>query len=696
MYVVLTLLSILPVLVFGQVLRIYLYEGAELRERGEEQASSVLAIPAMRGAILDNEGRTLAVNAARYDLALDPSVPGFAQARKSFVDRLSRLTGEPASRLAQRIRNRPSPKYVLLRRGLTEPQKEAIESWNVPGLLLEPEFARRYNYGRTLSHVLGHVNADGDGIAGLELQYNDVLRGQDGRRVVKRDRRGVIRSYVGGSVVEPRNGEQLVLTIDLIRQTIVEEELASGVEESGSNWGTAVAMNPYSGAVLAMANYPTYDPNTTGRFPTEARRNHAITDRIEPGSTFKLVAAVAAMEEGGISLDDTIDTGNGYRVFGRRGLRDTHGHGRISFEEVIAVSSNIGVAESVRELDGGDLYQYARNLGFGQPTWIDLPGEVSGTLKKPSDWSGTTKTSLSIGYEVEATPLQLLTAYCALANGGLLVRPFVLRERRDYTGEVIWTARQDSIRRAFRRRTANKLLPAFERVVNEGTATRAQIAGIPVAGKTGTAWKVHEGSYMSRRARASFIGFFPAEKPQVALIVVLDEPRTSIYGGLTAAPIFRRIGERWINTFPDLARQRSLAVADAERERTAAAEAVSLADVSGQPAAVAVAALVAQGFHADRPDADEAALTVVRQSPRPGTDAKPGTHVRLETDAVSETSITPDATVMPDLRGLSVRQAVFWLAREGVTPTIEGHGRVVRQSPDPGTPLTKKAVLRCS
>ncbi|MBT8399957.1 MAG: PASTA domain-containing protein, partial [Rhodothermia bacterium] len=494
------------------------------------------------------------------------------------------------------------------------------------------------------------------------------------------------------------DGESLVLTIDLIRQTIVEEELASGVEESGSNWGTAIAMDPNTGAVLAMANFPTYDPNRPGRYPTEARRNHAITDRIEPGSTFKLVSAVASLEQGVVSLDDSIDTGNGYRIFGRRELRDTHGHGRISFQEVIAVSSNIGIAEAVKKLDGGDLYQYARNLGFGQPTWIDLPGEVGGSLKKPSSWSGTTKTSVSIGYEVDVTPIQLLTAYCALANGGLLVRPFLLQERRNYAGETVWEARQDSIRRAFKRKTARKLLPAFERVVNDGTAKSAQIKGVRVAGKTGTAWKVHSGSYSRSKARASFVGFFPADNPRVALIVVLDEPETSIYGGATAAPIFQRIADRWISTFPDLARERSIALAEDAQSATTESDSPdaslsSLPDVNGLPAAVAASRILAHGYAVDPPDAEDAVLEVVRQSPRPGRDVRRGAQIRLAVDHGSTDEAT--AARMPNLEGLSARQATFWLAKLGVRARVEGHGRVVSQSPKAGSDLQKNAVIRC-
>ena len=240
----------------------------------------------------------------------------------------------------------------------------------------------------------------------------------------------------------------------------MEEELLRGVRESGARWASAIAMDPHTGAVLAMANVPTYDPNRPAAFGTVARRNHAVTDQIEPGSVFKMISAVAALEQDVVALDDTIDTGNGYARFGGRGMHDTHGYGRISFADVLANSSNVGTAKVISEIDRGVFYRYARDLGFGQPTWIDLPGEVGGLLKRPEHWSGTTLTSMSIGYEVNATPLQILTAYCALANGGLLVQPYVVAERRDVTGRTVWQAPVDSIRRAFEPETAEALLPA--------------------------------------------------------------------------------------------------------------------------------------------------------------------------------------------------------------------------------------------
>lgn len=634
MYSVLTLLSILPLLVAGQVLWIYLTEGAELRASGERQSRSTVEIPAMRGAILDRAGRALAINTARYDVALDPTVAGFSQHQDSFFERLSALTGTSVAAFRRRVARRSSPQYVRLVRGLDEPQAEAIASWDVPGLILTPRFARRYNYGTTAAQVLGHVNTDGTGIAGLEMEYDEHLQGTPGWRAVKRDRYGRIEAFAGGNVVEPEHGQNLVLTIDLVRQTILEEELARGVEASGAQWGTAIAMNPHSGAILAMANVPTYNPNRPAAFSDAARRNRAITDRIEPGSTFKLVGAAAAIEQDVVEMDDSVDTGDGWAVFHGRTMKDTHAHGTISFADVIAVSSNVGMAKTVRQLDPGTFYQYARNLGFGQPTWVDLPGEVGGVLKKPSAWSGTTLTSMSIGYEVAATPLQVLAAYSALANGGMLVQPYVVAERQRMTGETLWRHEPDSVRRALRPSTTRTLRPAFENVVTRGTATMAHVDGLRIAGKTGTALRAVGGSYDPDYTRASFVGYFPSDDPQVALIVVIGDPESSLYGGAVAAPVFQRVARRWASSFPEVVKR------------------------------------LAEQRHPGRRAA----------SPIPTVKTR--------------TEDTADGA-MPDFTGLSAREAVHWLRERGVGVRVRGHGVIVEQWPAPGTQLASRAVLRC-
>ncbi len=688
---------ILPVGVFAQMVRIQLSDGGELRERGERQASSFVDLPATRGSIYDQAGRALVVNTARFEVALDPTVAGFEERAEEFYTLLGHLTDRPVSYYHNRVANRASRQYVLLVRSLDEPSKEELVAADIPGLLLTGSFARRYNYARTAGHILGHVDTDLRGQAGIELLYDEYLQGEPGRQAVQRDRRGIVKALVGGPVEEPRNGENLVLTIDLVRQAILEEELANGIGEAEAEWGTAIAMDPRTGAILAMANVPDYDPNQPGQFTTAARRNHAVTDHIEPGSTFKLVTAVAAVETGLIAPEDSIDTGQGWAVFSGRTMHDSHGYGRIPFGETIVKSSNVGMARTASRMERGTFYQYARAFGFGQPTLVDLPGEVAGSLKRPERWSALTLPWMSTGYEVEATPLQILTAYSALANGGLLVRPYVVAERRNVHGRVTWTAHQDSIRRAFEPETAEQLLPWFERVVSrDGTGNRAAVAGLRIAGKTGTAQTASGGGYQ-RRYRASFVGFFPADNPEVALIIVVNNPRNGSYGGSVAAPIFGEIARRWIGTFPSIAEQVSPSGVLPELTES------QVPNVGGMPGVLAAGRLRANGFPV-RLARDETWQIVSAQRPSGGDTSRIRNAVRLTTsrearrEANRNTVVTASdsdthPSTMPDLKGLSGRRAVVWLASLGVEARIQGSGVVTEQVPESGASLPPQAVL---
>ena len=621
MYSALSLLMAAALIVVLRLVWIHVSDTDELRRAGLRQAQSFKVLPARRGTILDSRGRALAINVSRYELALDPTATGFEEAQAALVRDLTRLTGKSRKTLADRIAARSSDQFVRLL-SLSEEQWREVESWDVPGVILEQQFSRRYVYEKTAAHVLGHVDLDGTGKAGLELQYNDVLTGTPGRRMLLRDRRGVRRVDAAGTVLPPKDGETIVLTIDLVHQTVMEEELARGVEETGAARGMAMAVDPNTGAILGLANCPTFDPNQPEAYPRDQWRNHAITDRMEPGSTFKLIAAIAALEQGATSMDRVVDTGEGWAVFHGRTMHDTQAHGKISFADVIALSSNVGMARTATLMRRGDLYRYARDLGFGGKTWIDLPGEVGGLLKKTSQWSGTTLTSMSIGYEVDVTPLQLLMAYAALANGGLLRQPYVVAEHWDVLGNVLWRAaddpaRGDSVRRVFRKSTSALLRPAFEKAVNAGTAQRAKIDGLRIAGKTGTARKVQHGAY-GRGYRSTFVGFYPAEDPQVAMIVVMDEPKTSIYGGAAAAPVFRRIAERWTKMAP--------APAPPLNPR----DSLTVPDVRGLPLAAARRILRLRGFESTTIGSDSD--VVADQYPGPGMIHRRGGAVELQQD----------------------------------------------------------------
>lgn len=682
MYVILTLLTLLPFAVVFKVLHIHLTESAELREEGRRQASSFREIPALRGTLLDREGRVLATTTARYDLALDPTTRGFSERESVFFERLSSLTGVPASTFRQRVRQRTSTQYVMLYRGLTEPQKDALMELGIPGLITEERYSRRYTYGTLASHVLGHVGTDGSGLSGLELRYNAFLEGQPGRRAVKRDRRGQVRAFVGGAVIEPRHGQNLKLTLDLVRQSALEEELARGLEESGGNWAAAVALDPHTGAILAMANVPTYDPNTPGDFPEAARRNRAITDQFEPGSTFKLVPAVAAVELGKVQMDEVIDTGNGSATFSGRLLTDSQPFPQLSFTEVMAQSSNVGIGRIAQRLSSQDLFRFARALGFGQFTYVDLPGETNGVLRNPTQWSGTSHISVSIGYEVSVTTLQLATAYAALANGGRLLQPYVVEERQDLSGRTVWRARQDSVRRAFSERTTTTLLPAFQEVVASGTARRAQMERVSVAGKTGTARIATAGGY-TRAYRSSFVGFFPAENPQVVIAIVVDNPQAGYAGGHISAPIFQRVAERWLRTFPSLVQQVAQAapLPDEVRNRPPA--------IAQLPGNVAAQRILAAGYRVSHPERYQWAQHLVPTWPD-SQRIPVRTTLKVRTQEVE-----PSTERMPNLIGLSARQARYWLSQLGVEVVVRGHGQVVAQYPRPGAVLTARTEIRC-
>ncbi len=692
MYVVLTVLCALPILVAMQVVRIHVQDGAKLRAQGEKQARTFATLPAVRGSIYDRNGRTLAVNTARHDLAIDPTFGNFSEVQDAFYSQLAEVTGHSRSKYRARVNGRPGSKYVSLERGLSERQRAIVDSWDYPFVILESSSDRRYNYETTLAHVLGHVNSDGTGAAGLELQYDTFLRGEDGKRERRRDAHGIARAVVGGGDVSPRHGESLVLTIDLVQQAILEEALADGMRASGARWAAAVAVDPRTGEVLAMANLPTYDPNHPADYPADARRNRSVTDQFEPGSTFKLVSAVTAVETKAVKLSDEIDTGNGYARFGNRELYDTHGYGVISYADVISLSSNIGIAKVAERVEARKMYEYARNLGFGQRTWIDLPGEVAGVLKKPDEWSGTTLASMSIGYEVGVTALQIANAYAAFANGGKLLQPYVVAERLDINGDVTWRAHPDSVRNAFKRKTAVALLEAFESVVIDGTAKKAHVEGIRIAGKTGTANKVFEGAYVRGRSRASFVGFFPADDPQVVLAIVMDEPASSIYGGDVSAPVFKRVVEGWL---PMLEGVHPVRRPDLSEETAVPLEAITMPRVDGAPVAVARGLLRTAGIEVSVPSRiPDTAIVQDVELLRHDRDVQVAA-VHPVAVADGDARERTDEKLMPDLTGLGARQAVYWLRANNIDVKVEGHGRVVSQTPRPGQKLTGEARLNC-
>ena len=680
MYVVITLMALLPILVGLQVLRLSAIDGSDLREVVETQSSEYRDIPAIRGEIFDAVGRPLAVNIERVDMALDPTESGFGDVSAMFFDRLSHVSAVSEARLRSLVANRSSRQYVMLARDVQMSGAELEWFASVPGALPTGSTTRRYNHGTAAAHVLGATGTDG-GIEGLESQFDEILRGTDGRMLLQKDRRNRVKFMPGNEERPPVHGESLHLTIDLIQQSILEEELAKGVARANPNWAAAVALDPNTGAILAMANWPTFDPNRVGAYPLAARRNHVINDVIEPGSVIKVVPAAAAIEHDLVSLQDSIETGDGTLQEGRFRISDTHPNGTITFSDVIKVSSNVGTSIVARDMTDGMMYKYVRQFGFNQKTGIELPGEANTKVKRVERWSATDKSAMSRGYAMEATPLQIALAYAALANGGTLMKPYLVKERRDWDGYVTWQASPDSVRRVFSRATADTLKKAFETVVSEtGTADQAIVDGLRIAGKTGTARKSGPDGYIRGAYRATFVGFWPVENPQVVIAIVMDEPELSMYGGVVAAPVFKRVTERWMARMPQIAQY-------VEQEDVPAAKPapITIPDVAGMPSPIAGRRLSALGLSASG-DVRDYTKAVATQNVRAGEEVLQGVPVRLA-------SAIDSVRTMPDLTGLSSREAVTWLAELGIEVDLDGHGSVTAQSPRKGAPLPGRARL---
>jgi cell division protein FtsI (penicillin-binding protein 3) len=389
---------------------------------------------------------------------------------------------------------------------------------------------------------LGFAGMDDNGLEGIELKYDRFLAGRSGVAQMLRDARQQD-LLIEQTLVHPQDGFDLILTIDENIQYFAEKALEKGFIKHRPQSASLIVMNPRTGEILALVNRPTYDLNEFGRSQESQRKNHAVTDMYEPGSVFKIVAASAALERGAFKETDKIFCENGeYRVANHI-LHDHQRHGTLTFREVIEQSSNIGVTKIAQKLGGEPIYDYAARLGFGKKTNIDIPGEVSGVLKPTRFWSKTSIGAVPIGHEVGVTTIQLVCAVSAIANDGVLMQPFVIKEIRDQKGEVIETFSPKIVRQAMDVATAKRVKDILVGVIEKGTGKLAKIKDVFAAGKTGTAQKIVNGQYSHNQFFATFIGFAPAEDPKIAMAIVFDDPRGSHFGGTVCAPIFKEIAE---------------------------------------------------------------------------------------------------------------------------------------------------------
>lgn len=540
---ILTFFLMLWIAVLGaRLFQLQVLEHPRLRTRVIKQTQVREPVYPRRGTIYDRTGdilaRCLPAQSVFYSPAEDEPLPVQFEKIKTLKSVLS-LSDEQVEKIKHRIDNNIS--FTWIKRKIDPHEEKLLQQLSLSGVHFLEENKRVYPHGKLAAHLLGRVNIDNDGISGVEYRHNSVLAGKKGTQLILQDAKK--REYRIEILKEPEDGKDIVLTIDPTIQYCAEKELEKAARELGASWGTVIIARPSTGEILAMANYPSWDLNHPPADPTLIDRNRAIHHNFDPGSTFKIVSACAALETQKVNLYDSFDCSSGLISVGGRPIRDHQRFGILSFSEVIIHSSNVGTVQFARNIDEEAFYRTIKAFGFGQKTGIDLPAEEKGSLRAPDDWSKRSQAALSIGYEISVTPVQILQAISAIANDGILTP---LRVVRKILGVEAGPPELIPSRRVISSRTASTLTSILQKAVEEGTGVSARVKGYSVAGKTGTAQKFEpsKGGYSSDVHIASFAGFVPSHAPALSMVVVIAEPKKIYYGGEVAAPVFREISSQ--------------------------------------------------------------------------------------------------------------------------------------------------------
>ena len=616
----------------GRLAWLQVVKRAELAQLAERQYSRTVVLHAQRGPILDRQGTPLATSTPTESLFVQPRSVGDPV---RVTARLAPIIGLPPAEVHAVLTS--SRSFVWLRRRLPPAVAAGVRALREPGLGFLPEPLRLYPNRELAAHVVGFEGVEG-GLEGIERAFEGELAGTPGKAIVGRDALG--REVAAPHMLEPpQPGLGVMLTLDRAIQYMTERELDAAYRRTGARSAMAVVLDPRTGEVLALAIRPTFNPNTFLDVPSKDHwRNRAVTDPFEPGSTFKVILAAAALEEGVVRPEDRIYGENGSVTIAKTTIHDWKKYGWLTFSEVLQNSSNVGSIKVGLALGRERYYRYMSAFGFGAATGVGLPGESRGLLRAPGRWSLLSLPTMSIGQEVSVTALQMVAAFGAIANGGTLMQPRIVRATFDAAGQEVRRFEPRPVRQVISPETARTLTRILVRVVESGTGHNAAIPGYEVAGKTGTAQKLDPATRRYSRSPGvlSFVGWAPADEPRFVMLVTLDEPKNEIWGSEAAAPIFSAIGRgilRYLEVPPR--------------------DALPVQIVTGPS-----------------PEAPAAAVTAP---------------VRLvSTDGTVDTN---GRRVMPDLTGRTLRSALAALAPLRLAVEIQGQGRVVRQAPRPGEPL---------
>jgi cell division protein FtsI (penicillin-binding protein 3) len=600
----------------------------ELVKKAEKQHQHIVQLTPARGAIFDCNGTPLAVS---LDMGSCYAEPRHIKDAGGTADLLAPLLGTSKHDLVAKLSSGKG--FVWLERCLTPEIVTRIRNMKLTGIGFVAESKRFYPNSEVAAHVVGFTGVDPVGLEGIERKYDTLILGNTGYMVTERDALGRDIDMRSTVIRNASPGKNIVLTLDKNIQYIAEKELARAVTESGAKNGMALVMEPATGRILAMANFPTFNPNAYSRYSPVQLRNRIVADSFEPGSTFKVFLIAAALEEKVIKPTDVFNCENGSYTYSGKTIHDTHGFSRLSVSDILKHSSNIGAAKIGFRLGDERLYRYLRSFGFGEKSGVDLPGESPGYLRNSSRWGGFDLATISFGQGVSASALQLVAATSAIANGGTYMKPYLVERILDDGGREVQKIEPQQVRRVVSEETARKVARMMETVTTEGgTGTNAAVDGFRVAGKTGTSQKADPVThgYSATKRTASFIGFVPADKPRLTILVVVDEPKTSPYGGVVAAPAFHGIALKSLAYLKVMPR--------------------------GEPPKTAKA-------------------IEAKAAPPP------------EQEALSEgaTLDTPaEGSVMPDFHGMSMRRVMQVMEKRGINIRLLGSGRAAEQNPPPG------------
>ncbi|MCE5283747.1 MAG: penicillin-binding protein [Deltaproteobacteria bacterium] len=549
--IMLAFFMVLFIALGSRAFQLQILSSKELKGLAERQHTQVLLLQPDRGVIFDRNGEKMAATIMADSVCADPSK----------IDRPGQVAGILAStlhtdRAVIQKKLSGAKNFCWIARRIAPEDAARVQDLGIEGIFLVKEPKRYYPNGELAGHLIGFVGLDATGLEGLELKYDKYLRRLPEKLLWTRDAKGK-RLYprVEASETAPPEHYNLVLTIDSRIQHLVESQLKSAVKSKGAKGGFAIVMDPRTGEILALANELGFDPNNFSTVNPALGKNRAITDCFDPGSTFKPFLAAAALEEGVVKETDIINCENGHYAVADRVIHEANRarHKSLTFRDVLKYSSNIGSVKVAERLGKEKFYRYIKDFGFGAKTGIDLPGEATGILRPVENWTRVDASTIAFGQGVSVTAMQLITALSTVANGGVMMKPFVVRALMDQKGHVVQAFRPTEVRRVVSLETAKRLTAILTDVVGteDGTGKHAQIVNVSVAGKTGTSQKFDFARrvYSSERVKTSFMGFFPSENPQLAILVILDEPQRDKWGGVAAAPVFKNIGEQLLTCF---------------------------------------------------------------------------------------------------------------------------------------------------